>query len=159
MAQKKMLQENGIDDGSSLWAQVDEIAPVIKPVPEEVTEEELQMKGYDINEPIDEDEEIPFDKDDEDFETSEMLLATSKVSADIDGSEDRGFMLKGKALIKRNQEHEIKVKNDPLPVKVEKEPVGMGLMINGKVIEDGLKPSQSKQPKQPKKVGNTRKKK
>jgi kinesin family protein 18/19 len=161
IAQKKLLEERGIDDGSSIWAQVDEIVrPMEKGMEEEVTEEELQMKGYDINAPIDEDEEIPFDKDDEDFETSEMLLATSKVSADIDGSEDRGFMLKGKALIKK-QEQEVKVKNDPAPVKVENVPAGMGLMINGKIIEDGLSKgvSVTKQPKQPKKVAGVRKKK
>ncbi|OMJ85996.1 hypothetical protein SteCoe_12564 [Stentor coeruleus] len=162
MAQKKMLEEKGIDDGSSLWAEVDDIAPPIeKGVLEEVTEEELQMKGYDINAPLDEDEEIAFEKDDEDFDACEMLLATSKVSADIDGSDDRGFMLKGKALIKK-QEAEVKVKNDPVPMKIEPAPAGMGLMINGKIIEDGLnaKPVQQvKQPKQPKKVNNPRKKK
>jgi hypothetical protein len=160
MAQKKMLEEKGIDDGSSLWAQVEDIVPPLeKGILEEVTEEELQMKGYDINAPLDEDEEIPFDGD-EDFETSEMLLATSKVSADIDGSDERNFMLKGRALI-RKQEIEIKIKNEPAPVKVEPAPVGMGLIINGKIIEDGLnsKLLQQKPPKQAKKVPNPRKKK
>ena len=162
MAQRKMLEERGIDDGSSLWAQVEDIVPPMEEeFLEEVTEEELQMKGYDINAPLDEDEEIPFDKDDEDFETSEMLLATSKVSADIDGNEERGFILKGRALIKRQQEIEVKVKNEPAPMKVEPAPSGMGLMINGKIIEDGLnsKPAQPKPPKQAKKVPNPRKKK
>ena len=161
IAQKKMLEEKGIDDGSSLWAEVEDIVPPLeKGVLEEVTEEELQMKGYDINAPLDEDEEIPFDKDDEDFETSEMLLATSKVSADIDGAEEGGFMLKGRSLI-RKQEAEIKVKNDPAPIKIDPAPAGMGLMINGKIIEDGLnaKPAQPKPPKQAKKVPNPRKKK
>ena len=164
MAQKKMLEERGIDDGASLWAQVEEIEPLVEAgTLEEVTEEELQMNGYDINAPLDEDEEIPFDKDDEDFETSEMLLATSKVSADIDENEEsRGFILKGKALIKRQQQEiEVKVKNDPVPAKIEPAPAGMGLMINGKIIEDGLnsKPVQPKPPKQAKKVPNPRKKK
>lgn len=161
MAQKKMLEDQGIDDGSSIWAQVEEIVPPMEEgFLEEVTEEELEMRGYDINAPLDEDEEIPFDKDDEDFDTSEMLLATSKVSADIDGNEDRGFMLKGRALIKK-QEMEIKVKNEPVPIKIEPLPAGMGLMINGKIIEDGLnsKPAQPKPPKQAKKVPNPRKKK
>ncbi|OMJ79119.1 hypothetical protein SteCoe_20907 [Stentor coeruleus] len=162
MAQKRMLEENGFDDGSSLWAEVEEIVPPMeKDILEEVTEEELQMRGYDINAPIDEDEEIAFDKDDEDFETSEMLLATSKVSADIDGNEDRGFMLKGKSLIKK-QEAEVKVKNDPIPVKFEPAPAGMGLMINGKIIEDGLNTKslqQVKPSKHTKKVNNPRKKK
>ncbi|OMJ95238.1 hypothetical protein SteCoe_1450 [Stentor coeruleus] len=162
MAQKRMLEENGFDDGSLLWAEVEElIPPMEKEDLEEVTEEELQMKGYDINEPIDEDEEIAFDKDDEDFETSEILLATSKVGADIDGNEDRGFMLKGKSLIKK-QETEIKVKNDPIPVKFEPAPIGMGLMINGKIIEDGLNTKtiqQVKPSKHTKKINNPRKKK
>ena len=161
LAQKKLLEERGIDDGSSIWSQVDEMIPSIeKNILEEVTEEELQMNGYDINAPLDEDEEIPFDKDDEDFETSEMLLATSKVSADIDGNVDRGFMLKGKALIKK-QELEVKFKNEPVPAKVEVVPAGMGLMINGKIIEDGLNKAsqQVKQTKQPKKVSGVRKKK
>ena len=159
MAQKKMLEEKGIDDGSSLWAEVEDIVPpLVKEGLEEITEEELQKKGYDINEPLDEDEEIPFDGD-EDFETSEMLLATSKVSADIDEPDDNGFILKGRGLIKK-QEAEIKFKNEPPPIKIESLPVGMGLMINGKIIEDGLnsKPVVGKVNKQPKKAPNARKK-
>lgn len=105
---------------------------------EELSEEELKLDGYDFTTPLDEEEEMPCE--DEDFETSELLLATSKVSADIDQIESPAdFMLKGKGLIKRQQEIEIKAKAENSQPKPELGPAaGMGLMINGKIIEDGL---------------------
>ncbi|CAG9327589.1 unnamed protein product [Blepharisma stoltei] len=141
LAQKKLLEEQGIDDGSSLWNKIDTIVPPTEEEVEEIkeiSEEELKLDGYDFTEPLDEEEEMPCE--DEDFETSELLLATSKVSADIDQTESPvDFMLKGKGLIKKQQENDIKTKVENTQPKPDLGPApGMGLMINGKIIEDGL---------------------
>jgi len=105
----------------------------------EMSEEELKLDGYDFTTPADEEEEIPIEED-EDFERSELLLATSKVSADIDNTDKQmGMMLQGRALIKKQQETENKVKAETVQPKVDLGPSpGLGLIINGKIIDDGL---------------------
>ena len=112
---------------------------------EEVNEEELEKQGYDINEPVDEeDEEQPFDGD-EDFETSDYLLATSKVGEDIEKHEEpSGFMLQGRGLIKRQEESKgrSEAKEEESKQRGEAQQVppvqSMGLMINGRAMDDGL---------------------
>lgn len=158
-AQKKLLEEHHIDDGSELLGGLDQmITPQgIEAEEEEVNEEELEKQGYDINEPVeDEDEEQPFEGD-EDFETSDYLLATSKVGEDIDKHEEQGgFMLQGKGLIKRTEEakgraeareEESKGRGEAQPVPVAPT---MGLMINGRAMDDGLaKKAQAPKPAKP----------
>lgn len=112
---------------------------------EEVNEEELEKQGYDINEPVDEeDEEQPFDGD-EDFETSDYLLATSKVGEDIEKHEEpAGFMLQGRGLIKRPEEAKgrAELREEETKQRAEAQQFAqvqsMGLMINGRAMDDGL---------------------
>jgi len=143
LAQKKLLEENGIDDGSNLW----DLSNLRNQQEDSnLTEEELEMEGYDITEPLDEEEEIPFDGD-EDFERSEMLLATGKIYADIEQEEKEDFMLQGKSLIKKPQHEEVKLKPsnskaDPTPSPSE----SIGLMINGKIMQDGLQKKTAAKP-------------
>ena len=127
LTQKKLLEENKIDDGSAVWGNVENV------LPEPATygpEEELDMKGYDINAPLDEEEEMPFEEDEE-FETRDLLLATSQATADIDNSQAPfGFMLQGKGLIRRQQQESTgKPENIAKPAEAAEpvEPTGLGL--------------------------------
>jgi hypothetical protein len=149
LAQKKLLEEHGVDDGTSLWSKVENLMPPIEDNIyediEDITEEGLQLQGYDISGPMDEEEEQPFDGD-EDFETSELLLATSKVSADIEKPEqsvNMGLMLQGKSLpVVKKQEEESKVKYEAPRAEPTLPPApsapSIGLIVNGKTIDDGL---------------------
>ena len=148
LAQMKLLEEHGIDDGTSLWSKVEDLMPpvednIIDDI-EDITEEGLQLQGYDISGPMDEEEEQPFEPD-EDFETSEILLATSKVGADIEKPEpmNMGLMLQGKSLpVVKKQDEESKSKYDGPRAEPTLPPapsaLSIGLIVNGKTIDDGL---------------------
>lgn len=146
IAQRKLLNESGIDDGSNLWQKLDAFIPETSVEPdddiEEVTEEQLQAKGYEFEPIEDEEEEEEVVLEEDEFEASDFLLATSKAGADIDKSEEPlGFMLQGKSLIRKAaQEPEKPIKPEPTSVAASQPmqaPV-MGLMINGKAFNDGL---------------------
>jgi kinesin family protein 18/19 len=145
IAQRKLLSDHGIDDGSGLWQRLDAFIPEMSVELdddlEEVTEEQLQAKGYEFEPIEDEEEEEEVILEEDEFEV-DFLLATSKAGADIDKTEEPlGFMLQGRSLIRKPvQEPEKPVKAEPPAAQSSHsmQASAMGLMINGKAVNDGL---------------------